>query len=101
MAEFLKHPIATQPIVGATLTLRRPNGEMAATAVSGPSGDYELRPAEAGLFVLRIEGGDSGEAYDTTHLVVRLTPNAARDVLSLRRPVMGFCGSRDLVPDPR
>lgn len=98
LAEYLKHRIERQPIVNAAVTLSSVTVGVVATVTSDESGHFTFPPQLVGTFVMRVAGGESGERYEATHLVVKVTAGASRQTLVLRRPVMGLCGSTQLEP---
>lgn len=94
----LLHPVEVG-IAGAHLTLRDPINHTSYAAMSDDSGLFRFDQVPEGTYVLHAEGGQAGDrAYDTTDLVVALSPSARRGSLLLtrREAAGGSCGGTSL-----
>lgn len=94
----LLHPVDV-PIVGANLKLQDPATGATYTTLSDSLGDFAFDTVPGGTYVLHVEGGSAGDrGYDATNQLVRLSPQASRDRLLLKRRAAGggSCGGTSL-----
>jgi hypothetical protein len=86
------------PISGATLKLQNPVTGEAFSTTSDQVGLFAFDRIPSGTYVLHAEGGRSNRDYDTTDLLIRLSPTATGDsvVLTRRDASGGSCGGTSL-----
>jgi hypothetical protein len=79
-------------IRGASLKLQNPvNGDTFQT-ISDPDGAFAFDQIPKGTYVLHVEGGSTGRSYDASDFLIRLSPSAAGDSLTLTRTEPDDCG---------
>jgi hypothetical protein len=95
----LTHPV-TVPIASAALRLQNAiTGEVFA-GTSDEHGGFEFDSIPNGTYVLHIEGGTTGRAYDPTDLLMKVRADGTRTavVLSRQEPGATNCGDASLTP---
>ena len=67
------------------MRLQNPVGGATLSTTSDQEGGFVFDAVPNGVYVLHIEGGESGRGYDPTDLLARLTDTASRTILVLAR----------------
>jgi hypothetical protein len=86
------------PIGGAKLSLQNAVTGETFNPTSDRNGAFAFGVASKGTYVLHIEGGDTGRAYDPTNLPIKLSTGAAQSAIVLARQEGGggSCGGTSL-----
>jgi hypothetical protein len=86
------------PITEARLRLENPFTRQIYSTVSDQNGAFAFAEVPDGTYALHIEGGGSGRVYEPSDLLIRLSPSANRDSVSLlrRNGGGGSCGGTSL-----
>ncbi len=95
----LIHPV-TVPIAGAKLRLQNALPDEVFDATSDGHGDFGFESVPNGTYVLHVEGGTTGRAYDPTDLLTKFRSTGTRIavVLSRQEPGATNCGDASLTP---
>jgi hypothetical protein len=86
------------PIAEASLTLQNPlTGDVLRTS-SDAMGAFAFDGVAKGTYVLHVERGPGGRAFDPTDLLIRVSPSAPKDAMTIFRtePSGGSCGGTAL-----
>jgi len=86
------------PIVGARLKLQNPRTGAVFETLTDHEGFFALDGIPKGTYVLHAEGGKSARDYDSTDVLIKVSPSATRDTLLLtsREAGGGSCGGTSL-----
>ena len=95
----LIHPV-TVPIAGAKLRLQNALTDEVFAATSDDHGDFGFDSVPNGTYVLHVEGGTTGRAYDPTDLLMKVRSSGTRTAVALSRQELGAtnCGDASLTP---